>query len=215
MTLAEELAARYEQGKLNLPADTQAMYQRALATLAESGIVERALGEGDKAPDFELPDAFGDPVRLSELLGNGPVVVSFYRGEWCPFCNLELQALQRAMGDIESAGATLVAISPNTPDITMSVVDRHALTFPVLSDHDNAVARQFNLVYELTPENVENYRAKGRDIPAMNGTDKWELPIPATYVIDTHRVIRYAFVDTNHRVRAEPSEVVAAAAALI
>lgn len=215
MTLAEELAARYEQGKLNLPADTQAMYQRALATLAESGIVERALGEGDKAPDFELPDAFGEPVRLSELLGNGPVVVSFYRGEWCPFCNLELQALQRAMGDIESAGATLVAISPNTPDITMSVVDRHALTFPVLSDHDNAVARQFNLVYELTPENVENYRAKGRDIPAMNGTDKWELPIPATYVIDTHRVIRYAFVHTNHRVRAEPSEVVAAAAALI
>lgn len=215
MTLAEELAARHEQGKLNLPADTQAMYQRALASLAESGIAERALGEGDVAPDFELPNRVGDPVRLSKLLESGPVIVSFYRGEWCPFCNLELQALERAMADIVAAGATLVAISPNTPDITMSVVDRHALTFPVLSDHDNAVARQFNLVYEMTPENIENYRAKGRDIPAMNGTDKWELPIPATYVIDRHHVIRYAFVDTNHRVRAEPSEVVAAAAALI
>jgi peroxiredoxin len=118
------------------------------------------------------------------------------------------------MAEVESAGATLVAVSPNTPDVTMSTVEKHALTFPVLSDHDNAVARRFNLVYEMTAENIENYRAKGRDVPAMNGTDRWELPIPATYVIDRDQVIRYAFVDTNHRVRAEPSEVVAVAAGL-
>ena len=214
MSLADELAARRKQGAINLPQDTQDMYLRALAALAESGIAEHALGEGDTAPDFELPDAFGDPVRLSELLGKGPVILSFYRGQWCPFCNLELQALERAMADIESAGATLVAISPNKPDITMSTVEKHSLTFPVLSDHDNAVARQFNLVYEMTAENIENYRAKGRDIPGMNGTDRWELPIPATYVIDQDSVIRYAFIDTNHRVRAEPSEVVAVAAGL-
>ena len=215
MTLREELAARHEQGKTNLPQETQEMYQRALATLANSGIAERALGEGDQAPDFELPNAVGVPVRLSSLLEKGPVILSFYRGQWCPFCNLELQALQQAMTDIESAGATLVAVSPNTPDISLSTVEKHSLTFPVLSDLDNAVARQFNLVYELTPENIENYRAKGRDIPTWNGTDKWELPLPATYVIDRSGVIRYAFVDTNHRVRAEPAEVVAVAAGLI
>lgn len=215
MTLAEELAARFERGKVDLPKATQEMYGRALAALADSGITERALGVGDVAPDFELPNAFGDQVRMSDLLDKGPVIVSFYRGQWCPFCNLELQALQRAIDDVESAGATLVAISPNRPDVTLSTVDKHALTFPVLSDHDNGVARQFNLVYQLTPENIENYRAKGRDIPRMNGTDTWELPMPATYVIDKARVIRYAFVDTNHRVRAEPSEVVAVAAGLI
>ena len=190
------------------------MYRRALATLAESGIKDGALGVGDVAPDFELPNALGDTVRLSTLLESGPVILSFYRGQWCPFCNLELQALQRAMGDIESAGATLVAVSPNTPDVSLSTAEKHALTFPVLSDHDNLVAKSFKLVYQMTPENVENYAAKGRDVPAMNGTDKWELPIPATYVIDENRVIRYAFIDTNHRVRAEPSEVIAVAAQL-
>ena len=214
MTLSKELAERAAQGFTALPKHTQEMYQRALADLEESGVADRALGEGDTAPDFELPNAVGETVRLSELLSAGPVVLSFYRGQWCPFCNLELRALQQAMTDIEAAGATLVAVSPNTPDTSLTTVEKHALTFPVLSDHDNLVAKQFNLVYEMTEENIENYREKGRDIPAMNGVDKWELPIPATYVIDRDRVIRYAYVDANHRRRAEPSEVVAAAARL-
>ncbi|HSM45224.1 MAG TPA: peroxiredoxin-like family protein [Acidimicrobiia bacterium] len=214
MTLSKELAERAARGHTELPKPTQDMYQRALAELEESGVADRALNEGDTAPDFELPNAVGETVRLSELLSSGPVVLSFYRGQWCPFCNLELRALQQAMADIEAAGATLVAISPNTPDTSMTTVEKHALTFPVLSDHDNLVAKQFNLVYEMTEENIENYREKGRDIPAMNGVDKWELPIPATYVIDSDRAIRYASVDANHRRRAEPSEVVAAATRL-
>lgn len=214
MALAEELADRAARGRTRLPNETQEMYERALAALDSSGITDRALGEGDTAPDFELPNAVGERVRLSDLLSSGPVILSFYRGQWCPFCNLELRALQRAITDIESAGATLVAVSPNTPDTSLTTVEKHSLTFPVLSDHDNLVAKQFNLVYEMTAENIENYREKGRDIPAMNGTDRWELPIPATYVINSDRVIRYSFVDTNHRVRGEPSEVVAVAARL-
>jgi peroxiredoxin len=122
--------------------------------------------------------------------------------------------LQRALEEVESAGATLVAISPNTPDVTMSTVEKLELEFPVLSDHDNLVAKQFNLVYEMTPENVEMYRDHGRDIGTLNGTGKWELPIPATYVIDRSGTIHYAFVDLNHRRRAEPSEVAAIAADL-
>lgn len=214
MSLSEELAERAARGHTALPKETQDMYERALAALEESGVADRALHEGDTAPDFELPNAVGETVRLSGLLSSGPVILSFYRGQWCPFCNLELRALQQAMADIEAAGATLVAVSPNTPDTSLTTVEKHELTFPVLSDHDNLVAKQFNLVYEMTEENIENYREKGRDIPTMNGVDKWELPIPATYVIDRDRVIRYAYVEANHRRRAEPSEVVAAAARL-
>jgi peroxiredoxin len=180
-----------------------------------SGIAERVLKEGDTAPEFELPDATGIPVRLSDLLRRGPVIVSFYRGQWCPFCNLELRGLQRALDDVEASGATLVAISPNTPDVSLETVEKLELEFPVLSDHDNQVARRFKLVYEMTEENIEMYLAIGRDVGEMNGTGKWELPIPATYVIDRDRLIRYAFVDLNHRRRAEPSEVAAIATALV
>jgi len=190
------------------------MYERAAAALQASGIGDRVLREGDTAPDFELPDAVGRLVRLTDLRARGPVIISFYRGQWCPFCNLELRGLQRALEEVESAGATLVAISPNTPDVTMSTVEKLELEFPVLSDHDNLVAKQFNLVYEMTPENVEMYRDHGRDIGTLNGTGKWELPIPATYVIDRSGTIHYAFVDLNHRRRAEPSEVAAIAADL-
>jgi peroxiredoxin len=190
------------------------MYERAAEALTASGIEDRVLREGDTAPDFELPDALGRPVRLADLRAKGPVIVSFYRGQWCPFCNLELRGLQRALGEVESAGATLVAISANTPDVTMSTVEKLELEFPVLSDYDNLVAKQFNLVYEMIPENIEMYLDQDRDIGTLNGTGKWELPIPATYVIDRDGIIRYAFVDLNHRRRAEPSEVAAIAADL-
>jgi peroxiredoxin len=190
------------------------MYKRAAAALEASGIASRALGVGDTAPDFELPDPSGLLVRLRDLRAEGPVIVSFYRGQWCPFCNLELRGLQRALGEVAAAGATLVAISPNKPDVTADTVAELELEYPVLSDHDNRVARMFNLVYEMTQENIDSYREIGRDIGTLNGTGKWELPVPATYVIDSGGTIRYAFVDLNHRRRAEPSEVAAIAAHL-
>lgn len=190
------------------------MYERAAAALEASGVSTRALGEGDTAPDFELPDASGRMVRLEDLRAEGPVIISFYRGQWCPFCNLELRGLQRALADVQAAGATLVAISPNKPDVAADTVEELGLEYPVLSDHDNQVAGMFNLVYEMTPENIEEYHEMGRDIGLLNGTGKWELPVPATYVIDGAGTIRYAFVDLNHRRRAEPSEVAAIAAKL-
>ncbi|MGF1667049.1 MAG: peroxiredoxin-like family protein [Acidimicrobiia bacterium] len=215
MSLAEELTARTEQGKAEFNAERSAVYGKAAAALAESDILEKALREGDLAPMFELPDAFGATVRLADILATGPVVISFYRGNWCPFCNLELRALERELASAKAAGVTLVAISPNTPDVSKDLVDEAQLTFPVLSDHDNLVAKQFNLVYSMIPEHIEYYRDHGRDIGALNGTGAWELPVPATYVIDQAGVIRYAFVDLNHRVRAEPSDVVAIAAELV
>lgn len=214
MSLADELAARAAQGASSFSPERRAVYAAQAAAIAATDISARALREGATAPMFELPDAHGNPVRLAEVLSEGPAIISFYRGAWCPFCNLELRALQRELGAVKAAGATLVAISPNTPDVSVDLVDELELDFPVLSDQGNDVAKSFGLVYEMVPEMVELYRDMGRDIGAMNGSEDWELPVPATYVVDRQGIIRYAFVELDHRVRAEPSEVVEVAAGL-
>jgi len=214
MTLAEELEARTAKSRENFDPTRTAIYKKAAAAIAETDILETALQAGDEAPMFDLPDAFGGVVRLADVLERGPAIVSFYRGAWCPFCNLELGALQRELDAVAAAGATLVAISPNKPDESLGLIDKHELTFPVLSDHDNHVAKQFGLVYQMEEGIVAYYQEIGRNVAEMNDSELWELPVPATYVIDQTGVIRYAFVDLNHRVRAEPADVVAVAASL-
>jgi len=215
MTLAEEMEAFRVKSRANPDPERKAVYARAAESLAGTDILEKALGVGDEAPIFELPDAYGRVVRLEDLLKKGPVIVSFYRGSWCPFCNMELGALQREVDAVEAAGVKLVAISPNVPDESLGVIEKHGITFPVLSDHENTVARKFNLVYEMESGLVAYYTKIDRNVDQMNGSAAWELPVPATYVIDQEGVIQYAFVDLNHRVRAEPADVVAVAAALI
>ncbi len=214
MSLRDELAAR-AAGAKSFDAERAAVYRAQAEALAASDLLEKALRAGDSAPMFTLPDAHGSPVALSDLLVAGPVVLSFYRGSWCPFCNLELRALQRALESAEAAGVTLVAVSPNLPDVSLALVDEAELTFPVLSDVGSEVAASFNLVYEMVPEQVEYYRNHDRDLAAMNGNERWLLPLPATYVIDTEGMIRYDFIDLNHRVRAEPSEVVEVASRVL
>ena len=214
MTLAQENQAFIDKGNANPDPERAAIYAKAQQTIEATDILEKALGVGDSAPMFTLPDAFGNEVSLADVLENGPAIVSFYRGAWCPFCNLELNALQREIGAITDAGVTLVAISPNAPDASLGLIDKHELTFPVLSDAENRVAKQFNIVYEMDSGLVDYYRDHDRNIAEMNGSQVWELPVPATYVIDTSGTIRYAFVDLNHRVRAEPADVVAVAVEL-
>ncbi len=214
-TLAEELGARRVTSDARTPEVTAAVMARSLRLLEESGLVERALGVGDTAPDFTLSDAAGRAISLSDLLTTGPVVVSFYRGAWCPYCNLELRALQEALSGIRDVGATLVAISPNLPDASTGVIERHELAYPVLSDVGNAVAREFGLVFTIPDDLEAVYRDMGIDIGKSNGSDDWEIPIPATYVIDQGRTIVYAFVDADYRNRAEPAEAIAVAAAAV
>src|SRR5271155_3630157 len=175
-----------------------------------AGIIDAALRVGQSAPDFTLPDAFGNPVSLSALLARGPVVISFYRGEWCPFCNIELRALQQALPTIKQLGATLVAISPEMPEHAIVAAEKHKLTFPVLTDFGNKVARQFGIVFQIGQELKEFSRNVFKnDIALRNGEDSYELPVPATYVLDTSSVIRFAQVDVDYMVgRAEPGEVI-------
>ncbi len=208
-TLAEELAARAAATAAKMPEDRAAAFRRSIEELAASGIAGQAVKVGDVAPDFTLPNAVGAQVDLGDLLESGPVVISFYRGAWCPYCNLELQALQAHLDEFRAAGATLVAISPNTPDASLSLVEKHGLSFPVLSDLGNEVARRYRLVFAVPDYLEAEYRAIGHDIGAANGDGAWEIPLPATYVVDTEQIVRYAFVDVDYKKRAEPAEVAA------
>lgn len=182
-----------------------------------SGVLDRALKVSDSAPDFTLPDAFGHEVSLKTLLKAGPVVISFYRGEWCPFCNLELRALQEALPRINNLGASLIAISPEKPDGGLIVTEKNKLTFLVLSDFKNVVARQFGIVFRVGDKVQDLSRTVFKnDLALRNGEDSYELPVPATFVIDAHGVIRFAHVEADYMTgRAEPEEVVASLEAIV
>jgi len=155
-----------------------------------------------------LRNAKGETVDVAELLKQGPVIVTFYRGGWCPYCNLELKAYQEVLPEIVAAGATLVAISPENPDDTLSTTEKNALAFEVLSDVGQKVGRAFGLVYDFTEELKTAYQGFKLDIPARNGMpDEWALPVSATYVIDRNDTITYAYTDPDYRDRADPREV--------
>src|SRR5712691_261757 len=145
-----------------------------------SGAAEKALKEGAQAPDFTLPDALGNAVTLSHLLRQGPVVMSFYRGAWCPYCNLELRAYQRVLPQLQELGATLVAISPQTPDHSLSTVENKELTFAVLSDVGNQVARAYRIVFTLEESIRPLYTTIGSDLPTFNTDATWDLTMRAT-----------------------------------
>lgn len=210
MSLAEDLQTQAASVASMAPAPVLTILNDSVQIVASSGLAGRAVGVGDKAPDFDLPGPNGARVRLADLLFDGPVVVSFYRGGWCPYCNLELRALQAALPEITGLGATLVAISPESPDSSLSTAEKDELTFSVLSDAGSATSRTYGLVYSVDAAMREVLVGFGNDLTKINGTDSWELPIPATYVIGTDGTIAYAFADADYRRRSEPADVVAA-----
>jgi peroxiredoxin len=183
---------------------------KAIADLTASGILDRAVKAGDKAPDFSLPDALGNRVSLYEELEKGPVILTWYRGSWCPFCNIQLHDYQKALVDIHAAGAELLAVSPELPDSSLSWKEKNELEFIVLSDSGNDVARQYGIVYRIPDSIAASYRKGGRiDLAKFNDDDSLELPLAVTYVIGTDGMVEYAFLDTDWRKRAETSEILA------
>ena len=179
--------------------------EKALAELQESGITDQALKVGDKAPDFTLGDPDGKQVRLSDLLKEGPVVLTWYRGGWCPYCNIALASLTKH----KKLGATLVALTPELPDTTAETVKEQGLPFEVLSDIDHKVADQFGLVFKLNDDTRVRYAEKFKLVERSGEKAADRLPLPATYVVGTDGVIRYAFLDADYRRRAEPEDIIA------
>jgi peroxiredoxin len=207
-TLSEELADFRTSWRVRVPADRQALMDQHVAHLAATGIERSAMQVGDLAPAIRLRDQHGEIFDVATLLAKGPVVVTFYRGGWCPFCNLELKAYQAMLPRIAAAGASIVAISPEKPDDAVSTAEKNALRFPVLSDVGQATGRAFGVVYAFTDDVRQVYEGFKLDIPTKNGTpDDWSLPLSATYVIGTDGMILFADTRVDYRERADPLEV--------
>jgi peroxiredoxin len=203
----EEQLAELRAQRASGPPELLSAMLADIATIAEIGLVEQSLRVGAQAPDFTLLDAHGDRVTLSTLLRRGPAVVTFYRGEWCPYCNLQLRAYQALLPEITRLGATLLALSPQIDAASRRTATTKELTFPVLSDRGNAVARQYGLVYNATSTLRQIYLRLGTNLRDFNGDDSWELPLPATFVIDQRQQIRLAFVNPDYTQRLEPARL--------
>lgn len=206
--LPQQTDAFFALAKSQLPADLLQDLLSPVEQLIAAGAVEQALKEGEQAPDFTLPDALGNAVTLSHLLGQGPVVISFYRGAWCPYCNLELRAYQRVLPELQELGASLVAISPQTPDHSLSLVEKQHLSFTVLSDAGNQVARAYGLVFTIEEAVRAAHARIGANLPSFNGDDSWELPMAGTFLVDQAGIIRLVSVDPDFSRRLDPSVVI-------
>lgn len=207
--LQEAIAAYNAEKKLRLSPDILGTMAEATETLKASGIEGRALRTGDTMPDFALPNQHGIARRLRDYLAESAVVLNIYRGGWCPYCNMEMKALHDILPEIEARGATLIGMSPETPDKAMDTATRHEIAIDILSDVGNRVGEQLGLVFTLPNSLREIYEKIGLDLPAYNGDDSFRLPVPATYIIGMDGVIRYDFVNADYTLRLEPAEIVA------
>ena len=208
MSNLREKIAEYDAAKAKrVPPEVLQTMADATCQLEGLGIVDRSLKAGDRIPDFSLPNHLGQERHIGELLADSVLVLNFYRGGWCPYCNLELHALQQALADIRASGADLVAISPELPDKAMDTQARHALEFEVLSDVGNRVSEAFGLTFELPEQLRPIYTSIGIDIPAFNGDDSFVLPVPASYIVDSDGIIRHHFVNVDYTRRLEPDDL--------
>ncbi|HEV2546594.1 MAG TPA: peroxiredoxin-like family protein [Stellaceae bacterium] len=209
MSLRDQLDEQWRRTRERSP-EIRTAYEALVADLGRSGVVERALKAGDRMPEFELPDVEGTLVSSVELLARGPLALSFFRGGWCPYCRLELKALQETLPEIEHQGATLAAITPDTGTAFAAIKRAHELGFEVLSDVDNGVGLTFGIIFRVPLAIKELYLRLGIDLGARHGnaTGEWLLPVPATYIVDRHGVIRHAELDPDFKQRMEPKEIV-------
>jgi peroxiredoxin len=213
MSLQARLAAfkvDFDAGRppYNVPGHVIEAIQRSTHELIASGAARRAKKAGEVAPLFLLNDANGNVVRSAELLSKGPLIVSFYRGVWCPYCNMELQALETAKPEYERYGASLVAISPQTPVNSRKSMRQNKLAFPILSDTRGEVSAAFGLRVKLPDYLIEVYKELKNDLPNFNGDPSWTLPMPARYVIGQDGVILYSEINPDYTRRPEPETLV-------
>jgi peroxiredoxin len=200
----------FEAGKppYSVPRAFVETMHRATAELIESGAAQRAKKAGDVAPSFSLKDAEGNVVNSADLLKRGPLVLSFYRGVWCPYCNIELQALEAVKPEFERYGASLIAISPQTAPNSRKSVRQNKLSFPILSDVKGKVGAAFGLRFNLPDYLVELYKQLKNDLPNFNDDPGWTLPMPARYVVGRDGVILYSEVNPDYTRRPEPQDMI-------
>ena len=209
MSLRDKLSKIKEDSAKKIPDEAKEIMRQATRSLAESGQVEKILGPGDKIPDFTLKNQDGRLLEIYDLYSKGPLVLQFYRGYWWPYCNAELEALQKSYQQFQQAGAELVAISPMTAEYTDKIISKHSLAFPVLIDSGNNVADKFGLLYQLPQDLQKVYSELGIDLPRFNADESWTLPIPARYVVDSNGAIINCAVSADYSDRPDPEETLA------
>ena len=211
-SLQDQLDARKEGFEKRVTPEKAAENRLGVDTVRETGILEKALNVGDKAPDFTLNNAEGKPVQLSALLKNGPVILTWYRGSWCPYCNLTLNKYQNRLEDFKKEGAQLVALTPELPDRTLLKTSELSLKYEVLTDLNNEVAAKFGTVFQMIPGVEKAMRKLANNLQSYNGTgyDESEMPLSATYLIASDGTIAWAFLDSEYRNRASTDQILAA-----
>lgn len=209
MSIREEAQATWDALQKQLPEDMVTNLNAGWNDIVAGKVKSECVNVGQKAPDFSLFSAANKTVSLKDELTRGPVVLTFYRGIWCPFCNLALQTYQRALGQIKAYGASLIAISPQTPDNTLSMKEKNALEFEVLSDPGSKVATQYKLAFKMPPTHIKVLGQFDMALTKINGDDLNLIPLPATYVIRRDGIIAWAHIDPNYRTRAEVDDLLA------
>jgi peroxiredoxin len=205
-SLKSKLEERKTSFSLKADENKKRAYKEGIESVEKSGIVNTAKQVGDEAPNFTLNNALGKPVSLSEYLKKGKVVLTWYRGGWCPYCNLTLHALQEELSNFKAHEANLIALTPELPDESISTSEKNDLQFEVLSDVGNKVAKEYGIVFQLTDEVADMYN-QSFELNKHNGDESNELPLASTYIINQKGEIVYAFLDADYRNRAEPSEI--------
>lgn len=208
--LTQALREKAEASAGKVPSEKQRIMLSAIEALEQSGQVEKVIKTGAQLPDgtFLKPD--GEETTLSAEIGESPAIIAFYRGGWCPYCNIQLYHYQQALPQIQEMGAKLIAISPETPDNSLSTVQKNELEFTVLSDPGNRFGEELGLVFSLPGDLKDVYKDFGINLEAANGDSEWELPLAATFVVDKERKIRYRFVDVDYKKRAGVDELLSA-----
>lgn len=190
-----------------VPAEVQAIHARVVEEMKQSGVADRALHVGSKVQSFELSDHNRKPLSSADLLQQGRLVICFIRGRWCPFCVGQVEAMNAIVPEFQELCASLVAISPQTLHQSYLMADQHKLRFPLLSDTGNGVAQHFGLVYQVPDYQQEIYKRVFVNLQFVNGDDAWELPIPATYILDRDHTVLYATAGPDYTTRPEPSDL--------
>lgn len=208
MNLPEELKKVYAKRTEIFSLDQLTIIDEEITKLISSGISQNSLQVGDRAPDFTLTKTTGELVESAKLRQSGAVVVSFFRGGWCPYCALELRALEEILPAILELDANLLSISPQTSRRSRSTVEEKNPSHPVLVDLGNQVAKQFGIVYSVAASLQEVYQSFGVSLPSFNGDETYELPVPATFIIDRSGIISYRFVNPDYSKRADPVEII-------
>src|SRR5215470_6546809 len=209
-TLSETMAALRQE----LSAPLRSMYDDLVRQLTKTTTAEGTVTRGDVFPEFALPDTEGRFTLLSELLQRGPLVINFYRGQWCPFCSATIEAMSAATPAISAAGATVIGISPELGNLSFSASRKQDLNFTMLCDLDNGVALQCGLVFRMTDDIIQDYLADGFDLAQVYGNGSWFLPIPACYIVMPSGAISWAYVNPDFRYRMDPKEILQAVEAL-